>query len=233
MHTAAQSLIRGALHLLLPRLCEGCRQPLLPAETVLCFGCGAGLPRTDLSAPEEATDAALRLSGRVPFKQAAAYVHFAEGSLTQYLLHRLKYRAKPEIGRGLGRMFGKSLSVQPWPAQIDCAVPVPLHYKRERQRGYNQSALLAEGISSVLGISHFPHALRRTRATESQTRKTRAERVENVAGAFAVRSPEALRGAHVLLVDDVLTTGATLEACAAALLALPGTAVSVAVFAIA
>jgi ComF family protein len=130
-------------------------------------------------------------------------------------------------------MLGEELRDCGWAVGIDLVVPVPLHPKKEKARGFNQSALIAEGLAEALSISAVLHGLRRIRSTESQTRKTRAERIANVDGAFALRQSKKLMGKHVLLVDDVLTTGATIEACATAVLALPGTQVSVATIAIA
>ena len=237
MLAAARNFARRAgfghvLHLVLPRLCAGCGAPLLEGERLVCLGCSLELPLTGFQTDAE-NDAAARLAGRFPYVRAASYLHFAEDSLTQHLIHALKYKRRAGIGVELGRSFGEALHEVAWTKGIDLIAPVPLHPKKEAARGFNQSALIAEGLSEVLRIPHDIRALRRTRPTESQTRKTRAERIENVADAFAVRRPQKLEGKHILLVDDVLTTGATIEACAAAVLAIPGTRVSVATIAIA
>jgi len=242
MHATFQRLIRGAgwpgaalqsaLHLLLPRLCAGCRQPLIAGESLLCLGCDMELPRTGFHRLA-ANDAAARFAGRLPVVHATALLYFGEDSLTQHLIHLLKYRKRPEVGRALGALLGADLRAAAWTPAPDVVAPVPLHPKKEHARGYNQSALIAEGLADALGIPYSPQLLRRTRPTESQTHKTRAERVANVVGAFALRKPARAAGKHVLVVDDVLTTGATLEACAQAVLAAPGAQVSIATLAIA
>lgn len=232
MPTALKRIFAPLLHLVLPRLCAGCRQPLLEAESLLCLGCSLELPRAGFH-DDGANEATMRLSGRLPFKKATAYLHFAEDSLAQHLIHLLKYKRRTAVGVLLGRALGEELRETAWARGVDLIVPVPLHPKKEAVRGYNQSALFAKGLSEILSIPTDDKCLRRTRPTESQTRKTRAERIENVAGAFAVRHHAQLEGKHILLVDDVLTTGATVEACAAAVLAVPGTSVSIATIAIA
>lgn len=232
MLATARNFLKSALHLVLPRLCAGCGQPLLDGEQLLCLACGLELPSTGFHTDEN-NEAAARLAGRFPFCKATSLLHFSEDNLTQQLVHGLKYQRRAGIGSGLGRMLGEELRACGWATGIDVVVPVPLHPKKERARGFNQSALIAEGLAEALNIPAVLCGLRRTRVTESQTRKTRAERILNVEGAFAVRHAKKLAGMHVLLVDDVLTTGATIEACAAAVLALPNTRVSVATVAIA
>ena len=237
MLAAARSAARllGLQHLLqlvLPRLCAGCHVPLLDGETIVCLTCSLEVPLAHFHGSAE-NDAAARLAGRFPFERATAHLHFAEDSLTQHLIHLLKYKRRAGIGLQLGELFGRALKEADWTEDIHLIVPVPLHPKKEATRGFNQSALLAKGMAESTGIPTDARALRRIRHTESQTRKTRAERIENVAGAFVARNPRKLVGKHVLLVDDVLTTGATVESCAQAVLAIPGTRVSVATLAIA
>lgn len=179
-------------------------------------------------------DAAVRLAGRVPYAYATAYAWFTDGGLLQHLLHGLKYRNRKGIGTFLGEAFGEELAADTdWAKGIDAIVPIPLHPKKEADRGFNQSALIAAGIGAALGKPCYAHALRRTRHTESQTNKSRAERVANVSGVFSIAAPSLLKDKHLLLVDDVLTTGATLEAAALALLAQKGVRVSIAAVALA
>jgi len=132
---------------------------------------------------------------------------------------------------------GQAICARPklcdWTSEIDGIVPVPLHYKKEAIRGYNQSSLIAEGMNEILSIPVFDKVLIRNRHTESQTKKTRAERVQNMEEAFSIKSPELVKDKHLLLIDDVLTTGATLESCALALLKIPGIKVSIATIGIA
>lgn len=158
---------------------------------------------------------------------------FTKGSRVQHLLHNLKYNGKWQIGVELGKKLGWMLAGSDSFTKPDVIVPVPLHERKEWSRGYNQSAMFAKGLSSTLGVAHLPKAMIRKAFTETQTRKTRIERLMNVREAFEVSQREQLAGKHVLLVDDVLTTGSTLEACALKILEIAGTKVSMATIAIA
>ncbi len=220
-------LAPGLEHLFFPRLCEGCCTPLMREEDTLCLSCLAALPRTGYYTTND-NEAALRFAGRIPYQQVTALSHFAPDSLLQHLLHRLKYDRKKGVGLFLGRQLGYELLKSNWIASVDVIIPVPLHPKKEAERTYNQSDLIAAGISEISGKDTNTKLLRRTRHTESQTKKSREERIANMKDAFIVNNVSALKGAHVLLTDDVLTTGATLEAAAAALLKVPGLTVSIA-----
>ncbi len=209
--------VQGLIHLFYPRLCEGCGKPLLAAEEVLCLSCGPELPLTGYHNISD-NDTALRFAGRFPFEQATSLAYFTEDGLLQHLLHGLKYGGKKETGTWLGRLLGRELKMTDGACVPDMVIPVPLHKNKEAKRGYNQSRLIAEGIADVLGIPVADDVLVRVRDTESQTRKSRTERVNNMADAFALKHKEKLINKHILLCDDVLTTGATLEACALALL---------------
>ena len=227
-----RELTQGLLHFIYPRLCEGCGRPLLTNEQVLCLGCGLQMPETDYH-DAAANDTAMRFAGRVPFTHATSYAWFTDDGLLQHLLHGLKYGGKTNIGHYLGRQLACSLQPAEWIHTVDAIVPVPLHPKKEAARGYNQSVLIAEGMGAVLDIPVLPHALARKRYTESQTQKSRAERAANMQDAFIANKSALGRATHLLLVDDVLTTGATLEACALALLAVKGVRVSIATVGIA
>jgi ComF family protein len=217
----------GLAHLFFPRLCEGCRSPLLQQEEVLCLGCLQELPRTGFHDMPD-NEAALRLAGRIPYLHVTACCYFTEDGLLQHLLHRLKYEGREGIGTFLGRQLGHDLKRAAWSGSVDAVIPVPLHPKKEARRGYNQSALIAAGLAEVLERPLLPDGLRRIRHTASQTRKSREERVANVKGAFEADPEAPLRDRHLLIVDDVLTTGSTLEAAATALLQVPGVRVSLA-----
>ncbi|OJW81355.1 MAG: hypothetical protein BGO69_13735 [Bacteroidetes bacterium 46-16] len=220
------------LHLFFPRLCEGCRKPLIASEQVLCLSCLLQLPKTEYHHIAD-NDTAMRFAGRVPFMHASSLAYFTNEGLLQHLLHQLKYKDKKEIGTWLGRQLAIDLKMTDWIKNIDAIIPVPLHYKKEASRGYNQSDLIGQGMSDVLSVPLWGKALARRRHTESQTKKSRAERALNMQDAFVVKTPALLKDKHLLLIDDVLTTGATLESCTHALLEVPGVKISIATIGIA
>lgn len=174
-----------------------------------------------------------RLWGRLNVEGGAAMYYFARKSPIQHALHQLKYHNQPEIGVKLGREFGQKLKSSDIFRSVGAIIPVPLHPKKERLRGYNQSVMFARGISETMEIPVLTDVLTRRTFTETQTKKKRMERFQNVGEVFEVRKPAFVEGKHLLLVDDVLTTGATLEVCGQALLGVPNTKLSLATIAIA
>lgn len=225
-------LKQGLMHLFYPHLCEGCSRPLVGKEDILCIGCALQLPETGYH-HIAGNETELRFAGRIPYTYATTFAYFTADGLLQHLLHRLKYSGKQEIGSYLGRCFGQRLLDSGRITDIDIIIPVPLHKAKQAQRGYNQSLLIAQGMSEVLGIPAADDLLIRVRDTKSQTKKTRTERVNNMTDAFEVKNKGALKGKHILLCDDVLTTGATLEACALALLKEENVKISIATIGIA
>jgi ComF family protein len=165
--------------------------------------------------------------GQVPIERSAALMFYEPHSEMAQMVYRLKYDNRPDIGEDLGRLMATEMSLAHYFDDIDLLVPVPLTMKRQRQRGYNQSEMLARGISDVTHLPVVPKALKRQIFRESQTHLSRQERQENVDGIFAVADAETLKGRHVLLIDDVCTTGATLRACAQALAPIEGIRISV------
>lgn len=214
-----------------PNLCLACSKNLPPSSGFLCVSCSYKLPKTDFHLHQE-NPLTERFWGRVQLQAGTACYHFSKSGRTQQLLHRLKYEGKKEIGLEIGRLHGSILREAPLFKGVDVIVPVPLHPRKQRLRGYNQSALYAQGLSECLRVP-WQEALRRQTFTSSQTRKSRMERFANVEKVFELADVSAVQGKHVLLVDDVLTTGATLEACAQSLLISPDTRLSVATIAIA
>lgn len=216
IHDEFKQSLQELHSLLFPGVCLACGAKLPPEKEILCNRCLYDLPRThyhlERDNPVEET-----FWGRMPIVRATSYYHFNKGSKFQKLIHALKYQGKARVGIYLGRQMGQDIHAEGFTQGIDAIIPVPLHEKKRRQRGYNQSDLIAQGIKEATGIPVNRNALLRKVHSSTQTRKTRYDRWENVSRIFDVRPDEKLRGKHVLLIDDVMTTGATLEACAGAL----------------
>lgn len=216
--------------LILPRTCAACRKPLRDWEECLCLLCLTKLPVTHFDRDPENALAEI-FWGRTRLVQAVAWFYFRKGSAYQDALHKLKYNDRPDIGFSLGRQYGYELNRSHLFTRPDLLIPVPLNPRKQRRRGYNQSEAIARGISAGLRVPVMAGALSRPGSTSTQTRKNRYERYLNVTGKFRVTQPVVLENKHVMLVDDVITTGATLEACAEQLLDIPGVTVSVAALA--
>lgn len=213
---------RDLLQLFFPRLCPACGEAGLPDELLLCLDCQVHLPFTH---QHESPDNAFtkRFWGRLPVLHGCALLHFTKGGRVQHLLHQIKYRNRQDLAVYLGKRYGRTLQEQAIFREAGIILPVPLHPRKQRERGYNQSACFAQGLSESLAIPWSDSLLIRSQYTTTQTHKTRLERFENVAEAFEVPNPALLEGKTLLLIDDVLTTGATLEACGALLLRIPRT----------
>ncbi|HEX6334057.1 MAG TPA: ComF family protein [Flavisolibacter sp.] len=220
--------IRNALvHLAYPHVCEGCGTDVLQPDHRLCLVCLSNLPATHFQFyPNNPVEKIFW--GRLPLHAATAQYYFSRDSLIQRLMHQVKYRGNRDLAIYLGKRIGTALTGSNRFASVDVVVPLPLNPLKERRRGYNQAALLCEGISGQTGWPVSRNAVVRTSDTESQTRKNRIERWQNMEGQFRVEDGRQIRGKHILLVDDVVTTGATLEACGHALLQEAGTRLSVA-----
>jgi ComF family protein len=169
--------------------------------------------------------------GRAEITYATAFCTFDKGGIMQHLMHQLKYKGDREVGEKLGQLFGSELLRSAPFREVELLIPVPLHPKRERKRGYNQSAEIGKGMSEAMGLPLLSGILIRNHYSATQTNKGRFDRWENVKELFSLNNPDMLEGKHMLLVDDVVTTGATLEACAQVLLKVPGTRVSIATIA--
>lgn len=215
---ALKRIVSDLISLLFPELCNGCGQPLVLSERNLCTNCLFDLPYTDFHLFED-NKVAKQLWGRLPVSGAMAMLFFKKGSRVQTLVHRLKYNGKMELGFQLGQMLGARLIQSSLYKEIDLIIPVPLHKRRERLRGYNQSKCIADGVGEVLDVQVLSGILTKLRSTDSQTRKGRFSRYENLKSVFRITNSSVLRNRHVLLIDDVITTGATLEACGLALFA--------------
>ena len=166
--------------------------------------------------------------GRAEIMAATAYLYFTSGSSIQHSLHQLKYKGRKEIGIYFGQQMGKQLKLSGRFSACEIIIPLPLFASREKIRGYNQSTMISAGIAQQLQIPVVQNAVFRVRKTETQTHKSRIQRWKNMESTFEIRDPETINGRHILLVDDVVTTGASLEACAVVLLTVPGVRVSIA-----
>jgi ComF family protein len=225
-------LLADLLALFFPHACLACQQPLVAGERHLCTTCRAELPYTDYHLlPAAQNPLSRRFWGKLPVVHALSYLRFLRHGRVQHLLHQLKYQGQQQVGQALGQLYGAELATAGLGAEFDLIVPVPLHRRKLARRGFNQADAFATGLAASLPCPSSATALRRTEHTASQTRKSRAERWQNVAAVFEVAKPHEVAGRHILLVDDVLTTGATLEACGAALLAAGAKAVSIATIA--
>jgi len=171
--------------------------------------------------------------GRCRIERAAAFSFYNRDSRIRKVIHNLKYKGIQEIGIELGRIYGNILNASEFLDDIDLIVPVPLHISKRRARGFNQSDLISRGLSEVTGLPVDYRSLQRITKTATQTKRSRYERWVNVEGIFTVADPEGIRGKHVLLVDDVITTGSTIESCANELLKSEGVKVSVVAIAVA
>ncbi|HVY76806.1 MAG TPA: phosphoribosyltransferase family protein [Puia sp.] len=224
------SALAALAHLFFPHTCCGCGSDMLGDDEILCLSCQAEMPFTGF---EDYPDNPVEriFWGRLPIKAAAAHLYFTQHAAVQESIHQFKYKGRKDIGSYFGRSMGKSLRQSARFQDCSLVAPLPLHPSKEKKRGYNQASMLSDVIAKVLGIPAAPEALKRVTGTISQTHKNRIARWQNMANKFEVNEPEKLVGQHVLLVDDVVTTGATLEACAATLLAIEGVTVSVAALA--
>jgi ComF family protein len=215
------------ISLIFPRICAGCGNSLWKNEEVLCHLCEYHLPKTNFHFDHE--NPLTRLFwGRVPIESGSAFLYFNKGNKVQRLIHQLKYKGEKEIGIFLGAQYGLALKYSPCFNTADVIIPVPLHKKKFMHRGYNQSEQFAIGLAGSMNIPVNKHMLERTKATETQTRKSRFHRYQNVHEIFSVNHPEQWNGKHLILVDDVITTGATLESCIIALKVIPGVKISIA-----
>ncbi len=227
-----ENLLGGFVSLFYPQLCLSCGKNITPDRDAICISCQVKLPKTGFHLEKENsfTD---RFWGRVNIESGASFYHFAKGGRVQHLIHNLKYKGRYEVGVKLGNLYGKALKKSPLYRNIDVIIPVPLHPKKELKRGYNQSDMFAKGLSETMEVEWKKNILISTKMSETQTKKSRLERLENVKDVFKINDVDFLKDKHVLIVDDVLTTGATLEACTMKILEISGTKVSLATIAFA
>ena len=212
--------------LLFPRLCYACGNQLMRNESLICTECFVVIPRTNYHFIEDNPVAQL-FWGRCLIEKAAAFSYYNKGSRIRKLIHNLKYNGIREIGYDLGRLYGLSLKTSGFINDIDIIIPVPLHPMKERIRGFNQSETISMGIADVTRLPVDIKSLARILVSATQTKRSRYERWTNVEGIFQVIDSKSIMGKHILLVDDVITTGSTIESCTNELLKIEGVKVSV------
>lgn len=221
------SLWTKLLDIIAPRTCAQCGARLAPTEEGVCLGCLLELPRTEHWRQPYDNPVAHLFWGRLDIEKAAAYFHYVSGSEAARIIHAMKYYGRYDLGETLGRVAAREFAAEGFFRDIDIIVPVPLARNRRRHRGYNQSEEIARGVAQTTGLPMETKAIKRKKYRKSQTSLSRLERLENVEGIFTLASAERLEGKHVLIIDDVVTTGATIIACASQLAAIPGIKISV------
>lgn len=218
------------LDTLYPVTCPGCGDLMSVSDEMLCFTCEISLPvNTHLFEKDNALEK--MFWGRLPLVRGVSFLEFSKKGMAQRLLHQLKYHGNKEIGHYLGLKFGKNILNHKALDQIDLIIPMPLHKKRLLSRGYNQSEWIARGLSESTQVPVNSEIVSRTVNTVSQTKKSRIERWKNVEGIFSISLPEQLENKHLLLIDDTITTGSTLEALGQAILKQANCKLSVAAIA--
>lgn len=226
-----KTLLEDILQLFYPNLCIACQRENVPVTELFCIHCEVELPPSDMYMHKEnqCTD---RLSGSVPFHTGASMFRFYPHGRIQKIIHSVKYQDRTDIAERLGLRFGRMLKNAPHFRDIDLIIPVPLHPGKLRKRGYNQSEHFAIGLGESMKIPVNVKSLVRFKATSTQTKKTREERILNMEHAFRIKKP--IKQKNILIVDDVITTGSTIEACASTLLeTIPDASISFATIALA
>jgi len=223
-------ILKDLLQFFFPELCVACGQLLTSKEKVLCTSCFYHIPRTDFHKFSDNPVSQL-FWGRVKIEYATSWFYYFKGSAYQSLVHKLKYNGRRDIGLEMGKAFASEI-LSTAISDVDFLIPVPLHPRKLSKRGYNQSEIIATGISIIFNRKVLTDILIRTSFTDSQTRKSRFDRFINMEGKFVIKEMSMVEHKHILLIDDVVTTGSTIESCAQALLEVPGIRVSVATLAV-
>lgn len=220
------------LRMLFPATCYHCGRRLVGDERYFCMHCQLDMPFTHNAAVGD-NETELRIGGRIPVKAGASLLYYQNEMCSKTLLHQIKYYEHYKMAYDYGSLLGKEIAQSGRFDDVDCLVPVPLHWIKRWRRGYNQSELLSRGIQASFDRPICKDVLYRKRYTQTQTHKSQEQRIENMQDVFAVKNTSKLEGRHILLVDDVITTGATSDSCWSALKTIPGIRISIASLAIA
>jgi ComF family protein len=226
------SLFDDLISLIFPRICASCGKLLFKNEEVICTKCLYKLPKTNFH--KFADNPMMEIFwGRINIYSAATFLNFTKSGRVQRLVHQLKYKSRIEVGTLLGELYGRDLKNAVLFESVELIIPIPLHWKKQKKRGFNQSEIFGRGLAKAMNVQLDTTSLYRKVDTGTQTKKSRVQRWENVREVFALKNEAHLEGKHILLVDDVITTGSTLEASASKLLTIPGVKVSLATIAFA
>ena len=224
-------MFSSLVNLFFPKTCNACDAILIDNETDICVGCRHELPLTNYHFERPETVKKI-FYGRVHLEAATALFYFHKSGRVQNLLHHLKYKGKEDIGRLFGNWLGAEILESPYFSSIDVVIPVPIHSKKLKQRGYNQVALFAQQIAKILNASYVEDVLLKSINTKTQVFQSREARFQSVAHSFYAQNLSMVENKHILLVDDIITTGATIEACALVLNAANKSRLSIATIAI-
>ncbi len=225
--SSLKTLLQATTNLFYPHLCSGCGSDTLTTQEILCNNCINSLTQTEFEKyPNNPIEKIF--IGRVPIVAAHSQFYFSKGEMLQKLVHEFKYKGNLQVGLYLSKIMGKKMVESNRYNSIDYLIPLPLFAEKEFKRGFNQAAVICDGIAEEMKIAVLKNIVTRIKFTETQTKKHRTERWDNVAESFTVENKEILENKHVLLIDDVITTGATLDACAQKIIAITGTKISIA-----
>lgn len=213
-------------NLFFPKICFACGNSISVLEKNICLECITQLPRTNFFQSKN-NEVEKIFWGRIPIEKATSFLTFQPKGKVQKLIHQFKYKGQKELGVTLGELAANELQKQGFFIGINLIIPMPIHDLKKEKRGFNQSDFIAEGISNITGLEMELKNVRKVVNTSSQTKKGRFKRWKNVETTFQVSNPEELNGKHILLVDDVITTGSTIEACSLQLLKIPNLKISI------